>query len=42
MKELLYLKDDELKKFIEKLFLGYRESFEDPKKVLNKYSIVKT
>ena len=39
MKELLYLKDDELKKFIEKLFLGYRESFEDPKKVLNKYSI---
>tara|TARA_B100001093_G_scaffold302966_1_gene288934 strand:- start:2897 stop:3334 length:438 start_codon:yes stop_codon:yes gene_type:complete len=39
MKELLYLKDEELKKFIEKLFLGYRESFEDPKKVLNKYSI---
>ena len=39
MKEFLYLKDDKLKKFIEKLFMGYRESFADAKKTLNKYSI---
>ena len=39
MKELLYLKDDYLKEFIEKLFIGYRESFNDPKKILNKYSL---
>jgi len=39
MKELLYLKDDQLKGFIEKLFMGYRESFADAKKTLDKYSI---
>ena len=39
MKELLYLKDDQLKDLIEKLFLGYRETFSDSKKVLDKYSI---
>ena len=39
MKELLYLKDDQLKDFIEKLFIGYRESFSDAKEVLEKYSI---
>jgi|TARA_Y100000816_G_scaffold129665_1_gene91452 DNA-binding MarR family transcriptional regulator len=39
MKELLYLKDDQLKELIEKLFLGYRETFSDSKKVLDKYSI---
>jgi DNA-binding MarR family transcriptional regulator len=39
MKELLYLKDDQLKEFIEKLFMGYRESFSDAKKTLDKYSI---
>ena len=39
MRELLYLKDDQLKEFIEKLFMGYRESFSDAKKTLNKYSI---
>ena len=39
MKDLLYLKDDNLKEFIEKLFLGYRESFNDAKKTLNKYSL---
>tara|TARA_Y100001958_G_C21180379_1_gene510373 strand:- start:978 stop:1415 length:438 start_codon:yes stop_codon:yes gene_type:complete len=39
MKELLYLKDDQLKHLIEKLFIGYRETFSDSKKVLNKYSI---
>ena len=39
MRELLYLKDDQLKGFIEKLFIGYRESFADAKKTLDKYSI---
>ena len=39
MKELLYLKDDQLKDIIEKLFIGYRESFGDAKKILDKYSI---
>ena len=39
MKELLYLKDDQLKDLIEKLFIGYRETFSDSKKVLDKYSI---
>ena len=39
MKELLYLKDEQLKDLIEKLFLGYRETFSDAKKVLEKYSI---
>ena len=39
MKELLYLKDDQLNEFIEKLFIGYRESFSDAKKTLEKYSI---
>ena len=39
MKELLYLKDDQLKGLIEKLFVCYRETFSDSKKILNKYSI---
>ena len=39
MKQLLYLKDEQLKEFIEKLFIGYRESFSDPKKILANYSI---
>ena len=39
MKELLYLKDDQLKDLIEKIFVGYRETFSDSKKVLTKYSI---
>ena len=39
MKELLYLRDDQLKDLIEKLFVGYRETFSDSKKILNKYSI---
>ena len=39
MKELLYLKDDQLKDLIEKLFVGYRETFSDSKKILDKYSI---
>ena len=39
MKELLYLKDDQLKDLIEKLFVSYRETFTDAKRVLDKYSI---
>ena len=39
MKELLYLKDDQLKDLIEKLFVSYRETFSDTKKILDKYSI---
>ena len=39
MKELLYLKDDQLKHVIEKLFVGYREIFSDSKKILDRYSI---
>ena len=39
MKELLYLKDDQLKDLIEKLFISYRETFSDSKKILDKYSI---
>ena len=39
MKDLLYLKDEQLKEFIEKLFIGYRESFGDAKKTLDKHSL---
>ena len=39
MKELLYLKDDQLKEFIEKIFISYRKIFFDAKKILDKYSI---
>ena len=39
MKELLYLKDEQLKHLIEKLFVSYRETFADSKKILNKYQI---
>ena len=39
MKELLYLKDTQLKELIERLFTCYRESFADAKKTLDKHSI---
>ena len=39
MKELLYLKDEQLMDLIEKLFVSYREIFADSRKVLDKYSI---
>ena len=39
MKQLLYLKDDQLKAFIEKIFIGYRETFSDAKKILDDYEI---
>ena len=38
MKELLYLKDIQLKDLIEKLFTSYRQSFSDARTVLDKYS----
>ena len=39
MRELLYLKDEQIKEFIEKLFLSYRDTFADSKEILDKYSI---
>ena len=39
MKELLYLKDEQIKEFIERLFLSYRDTFSDSKSVLDKYSL---
>ena len=39
MKELLYLKDEQLKDLIEKLFISYRDTFSDAKRVLDKHSI---
>ena len=35
MKDLLYLKDEQLKDIIEKLFISYRETFSDSKKILD-------
>ena len=39
MKELLYLKDEQLKDLIEKLFVSYRETFSDSKTILDRYNI---
>ena len=39
MKKLLYLKDQELKQYIEKIFVGYRETVSDAKKILDKHSM---
>ena len=36
MKDLLYLKDEQIKEFIQLLFYAYRETFSDPKKILAK------
>jgi len=38
MKDLLYLKDDQIKDFIEQIFYAYRETYSDPKKILKKHS----
>ena len=38
MRELLYLKDDQIKDFIEQIFYAYRKTYSDPKKILKKYS----
>ena len=39
MKEILYLKDQKLKDLIEKLFVSYKKTFSDSKKILDKHSI---
>ena len=36
MKELLYLKDDQIKEFIQLLYYAYRETFSDPREILTK------
>ena len=36
MKDLLYLKDEQIKDFIQLLFYAYRETFADPKDLLSK------
>jgi DNA-binding MarR family transcriptional regulator len=38
MKDLLYLKDEQIKEFIQLLFFAYRETFRDPKEILSKNS----
>ena len=38
MSELLYLKDEQIKDFIEQIFYVYRETYSDPKKILKKHS----
>ena len=39
MHELLYLKDDQIKEFVQKIFIAYRESFSDTKTTLDKHSL---
>ena len=39
MKKLLYLKDHQLKEYIEKIFNGYRATVADAKKVLDKHAL---
>ena len=36
MKDLLYLKDEQIKEFIQLLYYAYRDSFSDPKEILSK------
>ncbi len=38
MKDLLYLKDEQIKDFIQLLFYAYRETFSDPREILSKNS----
>ena len=37
MRDLLYLKDDQIKDFIEQIFYAYRKTYSDPNKILKKY-----
>tara|TARA_Y100001970_G_scaffold16323_1_gene18358 strand:- start:10840 stop:11283 length:444 start_codon:yes stop_codon:yes gene_type:complete len=39
MKDLLYLKDDQIKDFIQLLLYAYRETFSDPNEILKKNSL---
>ena len=36
MRDLLYLKDEQIKEFIQLLYYAYRETFSDPKEILSK------
>ena len=36
MKDLLYLKDEQIKEFIQLLYYAYRETFSDPRQILTK------
>tara|TARA_B100000575_G_C23066620_1_gene614187 strand:- start:890 stop:1330 length:441 start_codon:yes stop_codon:yes gene_type:complete len=36
MRDLLYLKDEQIKEFIQLLYYAYRETFTDPKEILSK------
>ena len=38
MRELLYLKDDQIKDFIEQIFYAYKEIYSDPRSILKKHS----
>ena len=38
MRDLLYLKDEQIKDFIEQIFYAYKKTYSDPKKILKKYS----
>ena len=38
MKDLLYLKDDQIKDFIEQIFYAYKEIYSDPRSILKKHS----
>jgi len=38
MRDPLYLKDDQIKEFIEHIFYAYRETYSDPRKILKKHS----
>ena len=42
MKDLLYLKDEQIKDFIQLLFYAYRETFADPKEILSKKCVSKS
>ena len=36
MKDLLYLKDDQIKEFIQLFYYAHRETFLDPREILSK------
>ena len=38
MRDPSYLKDDQIKEFIEHIFYAYRETYSDPRKILKKNS----
>ena len=42
MKDLLYLKDEQIKDFIQLLSYAHRETFSDPKKILAKIFWIST